>query len=143
MARRYPDRPVLAVAGVVINRGRVLLIKRGAPPALGLWSLPGGMVELGENLAEACVREVAEETGLRVTVGPLVEVVERLRPDSENRLEYHYVIIDYLCTCSYAQPRAGDDAAEAAWVELADLAGMDMTADTIRVINKAAAMSEA
>ena len=143
MARRYPDRPVLAVAGVVIYQDRVLLVKRGAPPALGLWSLPGGMVELGEGLAEACAREVAEETGLQVEVGPLVEVAERLRPDSHGRLEYHYVIIDYLCTCPYAEPQAGDDADQAAWVGLTDLARMEMTTDTIQVIMKAAAMSEA
>jgi 8-oxo-dGTP diphosphatase len=142
MPRRYPDRPVLAAAGVVISRGRVLLVKRGAPPALGLWSIPGGMVELGESLTEACAREVAEETGLAVEVGPLVEVVERLRPDAEGRLEYHYVIIDYLCSCPLAEPRAGDDAAAAAWVALDDLAGMDITTDTIKVIRKAAAMSK-
>lgn len=143
MPRRYPNRPVLAVAGVVINQGRVLLVKRGAPPALGLWSIPGGMVELGESLAGACAREVAEETGIMVEVGPLVEVVERLRPDADHRLEYHYVILDYLCTCDYAEPVAGDDAQEAAWVALTDLAGMDLTADTTAVIMKAAAMSKA
>jgi ADP-ribose pyrophosphatase YjhB (NUDIX family) len=136
MPRRYPDRPVLAVGGVVLRGDKVLLIKRGAPPSLGLWSVPGGMVEAGEELTAACAREVAEETGLLVRVGPLLEVVERQRRDPEGRLEYHYVILDYLCTDAQGEPRAGDDADQVAWVELDSLAGWGVTEDTIRVIRK-------
>lgn len=141
MGRHYPDQPVVGVAGVVLAGGRVLLVKRGSPPSQGLWSLPGGAVELGEGLRQACAREVAEETGLRVEVGPLVEVVERIFHDAQGRVEYHYVLLDYLCQGELIDPRAGDDAAEARWVELAALEGAGLTPDTAQIVRKAAQMA--
>jgi ADP-ribose pyrophosphatase YjhB (NUDIX family) len=126
------------------GRTWALLIQRGAPPSVGLWSIPGGAVELGEGLAQACAREVAEETGLTVEVGPLVEVVERVLTDGQGRVEYHYVLMDYLCRAAFSPPRAGDDALAARWAALEELAGPEragLTADTARVVMKAAAMA--
>lgn len=144
MGRRYPDRPVVGVSGVVLCAGQVLLVRRGRQPSKGLWSLPGGAVEVGESLAAACAREIAEETGVTAAVGPLVEVFERLMRDDQGRIEYHYVLLDYLCQAEPGQAaRAGDDADRAAWVDLTDLDGRGMTADTVAVIRKAAAMAAA
>ncbi len=141
MARRYPERPVVGVAGVVLAGAEVLLIKRGTRPGKGLWSLPGGAVETGEGLREACAREVLEETGISVRVGPLVEVVERIRRDDRGRVEYHYVLLDYLCLAERTGPTAGDDAADARWVTLAGLGQAGLTPDTLRVVQKGAAMA--
>ncbi|MFH1034909.1 MAG: NUDIX hydrolase [Pseudomonadota bacterium] len=143
MGRRYPQAPVLGVGGVVLAGGQVLLIKRGSPPSKGLWSLPGGAVELGESLEEAVAREVLEETGVPVRVGPLVGVFERLLQDAAGRLEYHYVLLDYLCQAELAPARAGDDAAEARWVALSELDQVGLTPDTAALIKKAAALDPA
>ncbi|KMY66701.1 NUDIX hydrolase [Desulfocarbo indianensis] len=137
MGRRYPDRPVLSVAGVVLAGDRVLLVKRGRPPAQGIWSVPGGAVEAGESLSQALQREIMEETGVAVQVGPLVEVVERMLADSEGRLEYHYVILDYLCRASLVEPQAGSDAAAARWVAFEELAQAGLTPDTEAVVRRA------
>ena len=142
MGRHYPDRPVVGVGGVVLAGGQVLVVQRGAEPSKGLWSIPGGAVEVGETLAEACAREVAEETGLRVEVGPMVEVVERVLRDQAGRVEYHYVLIDFLCRCPHLPPQAADDAADARWASLDDLEDMGLTPDTRRVILKAARMAQ-
>jgi len=142
MGREYPAAPVVGVGAVVISGGRVLLVRRGRPPSQGIWSLPGGVVELGEELKSACAREVAEETGLGVTVGPLVEVVERILRDEQGRVQFHYVLADFLCAAEEAAPKAGDDAAEAKWVELSDLAGAALTPHTQRVVLKAAGMRD-
>lgn len=140
MGRRYPHAPVAGVAGVVLSGDQVLLVKRGSPPSLGLWSLPGGAVELGEGLAAACAREILEETGLAVEVGPLVEVIERVQRDPGGRVEYHYILMDYLCRGPRTPPQAASDAAEARWVALNELESLGLTPDTARVIRKAAAL---
>ncbi|MCB2188529.1 MAG: NUDIX hydrolase [Deltaproteobacteria bacterium] len=142
MSRRYPASPVVGVSGVVLAGESVLLVKRGAEPAKGLWSLPGGGLELGETLAQGVAREIAEETGLAVEVGPLVEVVERLRRDAADRVEYHYVLLDYLCRAEPTPPTAGDDAAQARWVPLDQVGDLGLTADTARVIAKAVALRD-
>lgn len=141
MGRRYPDRPVVGVAGVVFCGEEVLLVKRGREPSKGLWSLPGGAVELGEGLAAACAREVLEETGVRVRVGPLAEVFERIARDGQGRVEYHYVLLDYLCQAARQEPVAGDDAAEARWATMDQLAALALTPDTLAVIEKARALN--
>ena len=140
MSRHYPDRPVVGVGGIVLAGDQVLLVKRGAPPGQGLWSLPGGGVELGESLVQACAREIKEETGLEARVGPLVEVFERVLRDDRDRVEYHYVLLDYLCWARPLPPRAGDDAAAARWQSLEDLESVGLTPDTLRVVRKAAAL---
>lgn len=142
MQRSYPPAPLVGVAGVVLHGGQVLLIQRGTEPAKGSWSLPGGLLHLGEGLGAGCAREVQEETGLRVSVGPLVQVVERISRDDRERVQYHYVILDFLCGCAYYEPRAGDDAMAAAWVDLAKLPEYEVNEDTIQVILKAVAMQK-
>jgi len=142
VGRRYPDRPVVGVGGVVLSGDRVLIVKRGAEPSKGLWSIPGGAVEVGESLAQACAREVAEETGLAVRVGPVVEIIERLLRDEQGRVEYHYVLIDFVCSSPPQEPRAADDAADARWAPLDSLEGLGLTPDTRRVILKAARMTQ-
>lgn len=132
---------MVGVAGVVLAGDLVLLVKRGAEPSKGLWSIPGGAVEVGERLARACAREVAEETGVRVEVGPLAAVVERFMRDPDGRVEYHYVLLDYVCTAEPTPPTAGDDADDAAWVPLERLADLGMTADTMEVILHAREMA--
>lgn len=139
--RRYPAAPVVGAAGVVLAGDQVLLIKRGREPSKGVWSIPGGAVELGENLQRAVAREIREETGLEVKVGPLVEVVERILRDRDGRIEYHYVLLDYLCWSPLAAPRAGDDADEAVWRPVAEAAAMGLTPDAARVVEKAFRMS--
>lgn len=141
MGRRYPERPVVGVGAVVLAQGQALLIQRGNPPGRGLWSLPGGAVELGESLEQAVAREVREETGLEVEPGPLLGVFERRLTDAQGRLEYHYVLLDYLCILEVAPaPKAGDDAQAARWVPLAELESLGLAADTLGVIRKGAGL---
>ena len=137
---RPPERwPVVAVAAIVFDdAGRVLLIERGRPPGVGLWSVPGGRVELGEALAAAVVREVREETGLDVEPGPLVEIVERVSTAEAG--SYHYVILDYLAHLrpgAASAPRAGDDVTAARWVSRAELASLPLTDGLVLVIERA------
>lgn len=121
-SRQYPDRPFVGVGGVILDGDRVVLIRRRFPPLAGEWSLPGGIVEVGETL-EACVaRELFEETGLQVEVGPVIEVFDRITRDAAGRVEYHYVLVDYLCRTIAGVLRAGSDVDAAAWVSVADLA---------------------
>lgn len=141
MNRHYPEVPIVGVGAVVLAGDLVLLVKRGVEPAKGLWSIPGGAVELGESLEEACAREVAEETGIAAEVGPLVEVVQRILRDGQGRVEYHYVLADYLCLAEPAEPKAADDAADARWVPLHEMEAMGLTADTAWVIRRAVAMN--
>ncbi len=117
MTDRASPRPEVCVGAVVIENGHILLIRRGRPPGAGLWSLPGGRVEHSETLAEAVVRELREETGLDCVCGPLIGLVERM---SEG---FHYVILDFEATAFDTEPlRAGDDADEAAWIDVEELA---------------------
>ena len=119
--RRYPERPLVGVGAALFTPQlyRVLLVRRGAPPAQGLWSVPGGLARAGEPLLEACRREVLEETGLEPTsLHEMAKVVERIIPDAQGRVEYHFVIVDFWGLAPDVEPRAGSDAAEACWVEL-------------------------
>jgi 8-oxo-dGTP diphosphatase len=135
--RRYPDRPVVAVGAVILDGDRVLLVKRGQQPLKGAWSLPGGGVELGETLEAALAREVLEETGLPVDVGPVVEVLDRVQRDADHRVEFHYVIIDYLCRARAGGLAHGSDAEDARWMPIADLVALGVSEKAIAVIHKA------
>ena len=140
MGRDYPSRPVAGVGAILLEGERVLLVRRGRPPQKGLWSIPGGGVELGETLEKAVEREVREECGLGVRVIELVEVFERILHDADGRVEYHYVLMDYLCEPAGGRLQAGDDAAAARWTPLEQLRELPMTAGTPAVIEKAFAI---
>ena len=133
----FPDRPVVGVGAVVLDGGRVLLVKRGHEPLKGEWSLPGGKVELGETLEAAIAREVLEETGLAVEVGPVIEVFDRIYRAPDGRVEYHYVLVDYLCHSIGDRITSGSDADEVRWVATDDLAAYRLTEKATSVINKA------
>ena len=126
----------MAVGAVILDGDRVLLVQRGHEPSMGAWSLPGGAVELGETLDAALAREVLEETGLSVEVGPVVEVLDRVQFDADGRVGYHYVIVDYLCRPFAGAAVCGSDARDVRWVRVADLAALHVTPKAIEVINK-------
>jgi ADP-ribose pyrophosphatase YjhB (NUDIX family) len=128
--------PIVGVGAVVVKDGRAVIIKRGNEPYKGQWSIPGGRVEFGESLVDAVRREMREETGLEVHVGPLLGVFERIVPD-EGRIRYHYVILDYLCTCIGGVLCAGDDAEDAVWVTGEQLADYDIRPSAVGVIRQA------
>lgn len=112
------------------------MVQRGKAPLEGYWSLPGGVVEPGEKLAEAIAREVLEETSLVVEVGAMVEVFERIMPDASGGTEYHYVLLDYLCRVLAGTPCAGDDSSAVAWVRQQDLHTLLITPGTLEVIER-------
>lgn len=125
--------PVVGVGGLVVRDGRVLLIRRGKQPLYGRWTLPGGTLELGESLEQAVVRELLEETGVRVRPLELLTVFDRIERADE-RVVYHYVIVDYLCEYLSGEPCAASDALEAAFVAEADLASLDLPPKAVEVV---------
>jgi ADP-ribose pyrophosphatase YjhB (NUDIX family) len=116
LQREYPLAPLVGVGAVIVHDGRILLVQRATEPALGRWSIPGGLIEVGEMLTEAVAREVREETGLEVEPIELIELLDRIHRDSE-RVRYHYVIADYLCRVTGGTLKAASDAAAVRWVE--------------------------
>jgi ADP-ribose pyrophosphatase YjhB (NUDIX family) len=138
--REYPDRPIVGVGAVIVDQARVLLVKRGSPPLLGEWSLPGGVVELGETLRAAAEREASEETGLIVKAGEVLEVLDRIIPGKDGAPQYHYVLIDFLCMVKGGEMRAGGDAADARWVRENELGKFKLEQLAVEVIRKAFAL---
>lgn len=135
MSREYPARPLVGVGAVVLHQGRVLLVRRGGQPSSGKWSLPGGLVELGETTVEAIRREIREECGIGITVVDVAGIVDRVTRDAEGRVRYHYVLIDYVALPESEAVVAGTDAAECRWVEIDRVDELDVTdglADMIR-----------
>jgi len=135
--RRYPDRPYVGVGAVIVDRGKVLLVKRKYEPLAGRWSLPGGAVEVGETLEACLVREIAEETGLEIGIGPVVEVLDRITRDADGRVEYHFVLVDYLCWPIGGELRAGSDVADAVFADPRDLAQYELTTTATAVVERA------
>ena len=119
MQREYPSSPLVGVGAVIVDEGRVLLIRRGGEPLKGHWSLPGGLLELGESLTEGVQREIREETGLAVEPLELIELLDRIYREGE-RVRYHYVIADYLCRVTGGALQAASDADAARWAERAE-----------------------
>jgi 8-oxo-dGTP diphosphatase len=135
--RAYPDRPIVGVGAAVIDGDRVLLVRRAHEPLIGEWSLPGGAVEIGETLREAIAREVREETGLQVEVGAIVEVLDRIVRDADQRPQFHFVLIDFVCRCTGGALACASDAADAAWVDRIDLSKYALAETAVWVIEKA------
>ncbi|MFP5209963.1 MAG: NUDIX hydrolase [Acidobacteriota bacterium] len=138
MRREFPESPLVGVGAVVIQEGRVLLVRRGSEPLKGQWSLPGGMLELGESLAQGVTREVREETSLDVEVVELVELLDRIHREGA-RVRYHYVIADYLCRVVGGELRAASDADAVRWAERAEWnshSALRLDPVTARVIEK-------
>jgi 8-oxo-dGTP diphosphatase len=135
--RKYPDRPYVGVGAVIVQDGKVLLVKRKYEPLAGQWSLPGGAVEVGETLEACLVREMLEETGLEVRVGPVIEVFDRITHDDEGRVLYHFVLVDYLCWPAGGALSPDSDVADAVFADPGDLARYDLTAKATSVIQRA------
>jgi 8-oxo-dGTP diphosphatase len=140
--REYPECPRVGVGGIVLHDGHVLLVRRGQPPVAGKWSVPGGMVELGETTAEAVVREIAEECGLRVRLAGVAGVLDRVIRDPDGRVRYHWVLVDYVAFPESGVLAAGSDAAEARWVRVDDVEKLDVTEGLVEMIRRAVALSE-
>ncbi len=132
--RTYPDRPFVGVGAVIVDGDRVVLIKRRFEPLQGQWSLPGGAVEVGETLEGCVVREMREETGLEVEVGPVIEVFDRITRDEDSRVRYHYVLVDYLCWPIGGALQPGSDVTDAVLAHPSELEAYGLTEKATAVI---------
>lgn len=141
--REYPNQPIVGVGGVIISNHRALLIRRGSPPLEGHWSIPGGLLEIGETILEGVKRELREETGIEVRPLDLIEVFERIELDGGGRARYHYVVLDYLCEAISGQARAGSDVTHVAWASAEELGQYSLSSTATRVILKAFEMARA
>jgi 8-oxo-dGTP diphosphatase len=141
MKREYPESPLLGVGAVIVQNHRVLLIRRGQPPLLGEWSLPGGVLECGETLREAVVREAHEETGLAIEAGEMLGVYERVIRSDGGRVRYHFVLIDFLCRPIGRDLKAGSDAADVRWFTRNELPALNLAPDANDVVLKGLARS--
>jgi 8-oxo-dGTP diphosphatase len=139
MQREHPKQPLIGVGALIVENGSVVLIKRGKAPLLGEWSIPGGMLELGETLRQGVERESLEETGLVVRATELLGVFDRVVPDTDGKIVYHYVLIDFLCEHVSGELRAGADAADAKWFTPDQIAKLPLAEDTAGVIRAALA----
>ena len=137
MSREYPERPLLGVGGVVLHNGCVLLVKRASEPLKGEWSIPGGLVELGEKLLDAVRREVLEETGLAIEPGEVLELFDSIWKDADGRCQYHYVLVDYLCRVRGGELCAATDVSEARFVPEHEIEKFHLRPATLGVIRKA------
>jgi len=135
-SRSYPQTPFLGASACIFDRGKVLLVLGVNPPKQGLWSLPGGLVEIGETLQQAAARELHEETGLGADILGLTDWVEVIKRDGDT-IKYHFVIAMFVGRLSHGRINAGDDAAEARWFDLSELTQLQMTPGTADLIHKA------
>ena len=149
-SREYPERPVVGIGGVIVDRGRALLIRRGSEPLRGEWSIPGGTLELGETLEQGVARELLEETGMAVRVLELIEVFDRIYGDdgaiaerAQQNPRFHYVIVDYLCERIGGKACAGSDVTDVAFAREDELGDYHLTETAIRILKKAFAMDRA
>lgn len=136
MKREFPELPLVGIGAIIIDGDRVVLVKRAHPPIQGQWSIPGGVLEVGEMVREAAVREAREETGLVVEPGELLGVYDRILRDPERRVQYHYVLIDFLCGAVGGELLAASDAADVRWFTREELLALNLAEDTLDVIQK-------
>ncbi|HEV3305209.1 MAG TPA: NUDIX hydrolase [Candidatus Sulfotelmatobacter sp.] len=136
MQREFPEVPLVGVGAIIIEGDRVVLVKRIHPPLQAEWSIPGGVLEVGEMVREAAIREAREETGLNVEPGELLGVYDRVLRNPERRVQYHYVLIDFLCRRVAGDIAAASDAAEVRWFTQEELPGLKLAEDTLDVIRK-------
>ena len=138
--REYPDAPLIGVGAIILDGDHVVLARRGNQPSAGDWSIPGGLVHLGETLIEAVIREAFEETSLQVKPLFLVELMERIFRDENGRIRYHYVLADYCCAIMGGNLGAGSDATEVMWADISKLEDFNLAAITVKVVRKALKM---
>jgi 8-oxo-dGTP diphosphatase len=136
MKREFPEIPLVGVGAIIIEDARLVLVKRAHPPLQAQWSIPGGVLEVGELMRQAAVREAREETGLTVEPGELLGVYDRIVRDADERVQYHYVLIDFLCRRVAGDLAAASDAAEVRWFGQEELAALNLAEDTLDVIQK-------
>ena len=136
MRREFPEAPLVGVGAIIIEDSRVVLVRRAHPPLQAEWSIPGGVLEVGELVREAAMREAREETGLAVEPGELLGVYDRVLRDADQRVQYHYVLIDFLCRRVGGDPVAASDAAEVRWFTPEQLPALNLAKDTLDVIRK-------
>jgi 8-oxo-dGTP diphosphatase len=141
MPREFPEHPLIGVGAIIIEPGqkkdnRIVLVKRAHPPIQGQWSIPGGVLEVGELLRDAAIREAREETGLIVEPGELLGVFDRVLRHADGRVQYHYVLIDFLCRPVGGKLQAGGDADEVRWFAPEELRALNLAEDTQEVIGK-------
>jgi 8-oxo-dGTP diphosphatase len=136
MAREYPAHPVVGVGAVVVRGGKALIIKRAHEPRKGEWSLPGGLLELGESLQDAVRREIKEETSLDIEVGPIIETFDRVHRDDAGKIRYHFVIVDFVCWSAAGEAIPGSDADGVAWVAEDEIAGYGVNAHAAEVLRR-------
>lgn len=142
MKRDYPERPILGVGAVIIRDDRVLLVRRATEPLKGEWSVPGGVLELGEKLRDGAAREAREETGLHVEAGEILDVFDSIFLDGDGRTQYHYVLIDFLCRPIAGEATPGSDVSELKWVSQEELATLDLRDSIVQVVREGLAAAK-
>jgi len=137
MGREYPEYPILSVGAIILDGDMIVLVKRGAQPSAGKWSIPGGAVEIGEGIVDAVKREAFEETGLTVEVKSLIEVVEYVERDNNGDVKYHYVILDFMCKPAGRKiVRPGGDVLDAKWFRVEEALTLPLTISTRKLLLK-------
>jgi 8-oxo-dGTP diphosphatase len=140
MSREYPLQPRVAVGVVVVRNSTVLLVRRGQEPSKGLWSVPGGLVELAETVEDAARREVAEETGISIKIKRLLDVADNIVRDDQGKIRFHYVLIDFFAQPLTSSVKPQSDASEARWVKFNELSNYTLTKGAAKLIQKINAM---
>lgn len=125
--RKYPDAPLVGVGAVAIKDGRILVVKRAFEPGAGKWSIPGGLVEVGEKLSEACAREMEEETGIKIQVLELINVFDMIDTDESGKARYHYVLVDFLAKPIGGSEKASPEVTEMKWASMEEARALDLT----------------
>lgn len=136
MKRDYPDRPLIGVGAVIVSDNRVVVARRGHEPLKGEWSIPGGVLEIGETLRAGAAREALEETGLVVEAGEVLEVLDRIVRDAQGRVQFHYVLVDFLCRPVAGELRAGGDAEDVRWLTAGELETFPIADSAAAVLRK-------